>query len=259
MELLIALFWVSTMLAILSFLIFAAFATQRYVEVQSVAKRFHPVQREGKAMGGMDTGLQSLADPDKVIEALAKLTDSLSKAPMSVAALIAAMFFMLIALGASALECKSESKPPDGVKTSLIMQATPCVVGYFGDGRHQLPSTIDDSPHGCLSELAERLRRERPGLLLIIGRCDIREMTPKTSKIYGSNLSLAYQRALSVRQYLLEPKPGTWPAASDEMAVRVIPLVGGASHIGRSVDPALLREDRVVELTSFWVQAQTTP
>ncbi len=258
MEPLKVLFWVSTTLAVSSFLIFAAFAKQRYDEVQSLAKKFHPEKGETKSSEGMDTGLQSLPDGG-TIEAFSKLTDSLSKAPISVAALIAAMFFILIALGASALEGKSKNKPPDGVKTSLITQATHCVVGYFGDGKYQLPSTIDDSSPGCLSELADRLRRERPGLLLLIGRCDLREMTPETSKTYGSNLSLAYQRALSVRQYLLGPKPGSWPAVSDEMAERVLPLTGGASHIGRSVEPDLLREDHVVELTSFWVQSKTAP
>lgn len=259
MEPLIVLFWVSILLAVFSFLIFAAFAKQKYVEVQSVANKLHPEERKDGEEGTMETGLQSLTDVDKIIEALAKLTESLSKAPMSVAALVAAMFFILIALGASVLKANSEKKPESGVKTSLITPATHCTVGYFDDGEHQIPSRIDDSPSGCLSGLADRLRREQPVLLLLIGRCDRREMTRETSKTYGSNLSLAYQRALSVRQYLLGAKPGAWPAASDEMTERAVLSVGGASHIGRSVAPALLREDRVVELASFWVQLNTAP
>ena len=257
MEPLLALFWVSITLSVASFVIFAAFAAQRYREVQRIAKE--ALQERPLKQAGMDTGLQGLPDADKVLEALAKLTDALSKAPMSVAALIAAMFFMLVALGASALEGRIDKKGSSVVKTSLVTPATHCVVGYFGDGDHRLPSVIQDSPRGGLNQLAERMRREQPGLLLLIGRCDLRELKPEIRKTYANNLSLAYQRALSAGQYILGAKPGSWPAASDEMTQRAVLLAAGASHIGSRVDAGLLREDRVVELISFWVQLNALP
>jgi hypothetical protein len=250
MDLLIVLFWVCLILSISSFLIFAAFAAQRYTDIRNAAKIVAPELKKDE--DGMGTDPQSVADPDKIIEALAKLTDSLAKAPVSVAALIAAMFFMLMSLGASSLEDKRNQNIGGNTKTSIISPSSSCTVRYFDDGRHQLPAGVDDLPGGCLDALANRLRTEQPVVMLVIGRCDIREMTQEAKRIYGDNLSLAYQRALAVQQYLLGPKSGSWAAASRDVAERAVLLIDGASHIGPNVSPSVRREDRVVELVSFW-------
>src|SRR2546426_8944975 len=95
---LITIFWASLVLSVLAFLLFAAFAVQRYIQLRGLAAHLGNVT-PARQNRGMDTGLQSLPDVDKILEALAKLTDSLAKAPMSVAALIASLFFMLVAFG----------------------------------------------------------------------------------------------------------------------------------------------------------------
>ncbi len=252
MEPLIILFWTCIAFATVAFAIFVMFAWQNYLALKRAATQ-PEVPKKGTPQVGMATELQSLPDADKVIEALAKLTDSLSKAPFSVAALIAAIFFTLIALGAAALTGGLTKKPVETTKTSVIAPPTHCLAGYFGDGDHQLPATIADSPPGCVDKLAGRLRQEQPELLLLIGRCDLRELKPATRQTYTDNLSLSYQRALSVEHYLLEEKPGAWPAASGETPQRTVLLAGGASQLGSKADPGLLRRDRVVELVAFWM------
>jgi hypothetical protein len=255
MEPLIVLFWACLILASLSFLIFAAFAKQRWEEVERIAKGLHTKKAaSGEPADTLANDLQGLPDASQVLEALAKLTEALSKAPMSVAALVAAIFFALLAFGASAWDDTRKKMPTEAASALLHTEETRCSIGYFEGGRHQLPSAVEDSPVGCLDKLAERIRREQPDILVLTGRCDLREMTPDAAKIYGGNLSLAYQRALAVRQYLLGPKPGVWAAASASAGERALLLVGGAVHVGKSVAPALLREDRVVEVSVLWLQ-----
>ena len=179
----------------------------------------------------------------------------LAKAPLTVVALVGSMLFLVIAAGAAELGCHAcaETGKPPPKPTAALIPGQRCVVGFFDDGDHQLPAALHDSPAGCLNRLGMDLRRQRPGLLMMIGRCDVRELRPRVRRRYGDNQSLAYQRAASVRDYLLAPKDGAWPAATDTVISRAVLLVGGAAQPGGRLQDASRYEDRVVELMPFWI------
>jgi len=70
-----------------------------------------------------------------------------------------------------------------------------------------------------------------------VGHADKRELLPKGRSYYGSNGSLAYQRALEVKKELLKaytagPKR---PLSSEELSWRTIVLSAGPNNVGKEV------------------------
>jgi hypothetical protein len=187
----------------------------------------------------METRQQGLFEgADKLLEALSKLTDSLSKAPMPVVALIGAVLFLLIAVGGSALECAAcATKQPGTNARAGVTPIELCVVGYFADADHHLPVSIHDTPSGCLNRIAGVLREGKSNLVLVIGRCDARELNAPARRHYTENLSLAYQRAEAVQEFLLA-------GSKQEISSTLVLLAAGAAHVGSTLSAETLRQDR---------------
>ncbi len=254
MQPLLILFWVSTVMAVFSFGLFAAVAIQRIVTTARLAKQAESTAPKKKHEQTLDTEKHAgfVEAPEKFVESLSKLTEALSKAPLLVTTLIAAIFFTTIALAAAALAPKAGTS--DGAKTAVYMNSYRCKV-YFGDADDSVARNRQN-PDGCLEILAARLRKAAPSFLLLVGRVDSRELTAKARSIYTTNFSLAYQRAVAVSRFLLNENPGNWTTASDDLKARAITLAAGPSRLGRGVPPEVLQEDRVVEATAFWNQTE---
>jgi hypothetical protein len=226
----------NVILSVVSFVVFFYFAYQRAVEVKRLmdAAKANLVRTpQTTAPGEIRTDLQGIPNVDKILDSMANLTKSLSKAPMHVVTLVAAMFFMLIALAALGVQCwcDSETEPPK--KEASLIAPTRCVVGYFSSGDSRMPDSVTDSPRGCLGNLQNRMKTDEPPFVVAVGHVDFRELQMQPRKIYGDNLSLAYQRAVSVQTYLAGKS--------------IFLLTAGASHVNTR-DPNLLLEDRMVEI-----------
>ena len=254
-------FYVSCALSIAAFLVFVALGVQRFLVLHAVSKQLkqHELARPEKK--GMQTELQAgLEGADKIIEALAKLTDSLSKAPFHVASLIGSILFLLIALAGLAVccrECKPEGTGKEAPKTTTTkIEGERCTVGAFREGGHDFESTLEDVPAGCFNSLEERLRKMPPSLLLVVGHSDLRELNPTPRRIYASNLSLGYQRALAIRRKLLN-------AVKDQAEYSLVEkhtllLSAGASNVRskNGVSPEELAADRVVDIFPLWTEGR---
>lgn len=207
------------------------------------------VIRDAKGETSMTEGLDAkkqgaIADElHKVLEAAAKLTDSLSKAPLAVVSIVMALLFMLLAVWSAYLG--REPAKPEAAAT--LMAGDRCTVGGFASGDHLLPrNAILDEPAGCLNELARRLGTDTLGTLFVVGRCDIQELRPGARARYTENLSLAYQRGISVRDFLAGNLTSDRVKQFDR---RLLVMVGGATQSR----PEDLAKDRRVELIPFWI------
>lgn len=250
-------FYVSCTLSIIAFLVFVALGAQRFLVLQAVNERLKQHELAHPEKKGMQTELQSgLEGADKIIEALAKLTDSLSKAPFHVAALIGSTLFLLIALAGLAVccqECKPEEPRKEEPKTTTSKSGGErCTVGAFREGGHDFATNIEDIPEGCFNSLQQRLKKAAPSLLLVVGHSDLRELNPVPRRIYASNLSLGYQRALAIRTMLLDAIKGQ--ADYSLVEKHTLLLAAGASNIrGKNhVSTQELAEDRVVDIFPLW-------
>jgi hypothetical protein len=170
-------------LSLLSFLLFIGLAIERTLELRRM-------QRNAVPQNPLAAGAQSgfLEGTGKVLEAAAKLTDALAKAPLAVVAVVASLLFLIVAIGAAALECESTRWPkaPEsrlGAPVAMFVPGQRCVVRNFGDADGNLPAAPDDAPKGCLDQLGEKLRTGKLGMVLMIGRCDVREPRPKARRI----------------------------------------------------------------------------
>ena len=109
----------------------------------------------------------------------------------------------------------------------------------------------------CLDSLIARASQEEPILVLVVGRVDKRQLRSEGRRLYGSNFTLAYQRAVSMRTYLVQRYRGAAvqkkaPLTSEEFASRIAVTAGGPNHIEIKTDPSSLSDDRSVEVFSYW-------
>lgn len=250
------LFYVSCSLAVIAFLLFAALGFERYLTLRDIRKRIKQGTATQAEMKGFDAALQGglLEGADKLIEAIAKLTDSLAKAPLLVVALIASLLFLIIALLAVSLACKDcgKQEPPAKVQTSQLNIDIPhCTVGTFVEGKSQFEGgSPNDLPNGCLDNIRQRLRGTSPPVLLIIGHVDLRELKSQSRRIYASNLSLAYQRALVTRN-TITGSPGTEAQGSESsLPAHAVLLAVGANNVRETgaVGEVQLAADRMAEI-----------
>lgn len=200
---------------------------------------------------GLAVGKQSalVPEPDKILTAAAKLTDSLSKAPLSVVSIVMAVVFMILAIWAADLgkEARPAKTPKDPKEIALrtVVPSDRCQVGGFASGDHLLPDMIHDEPIGCLNDIVNRLTGDQLGMLFIVGRCDIEEMQPKVRARYKENFFLAYQRGASLKTLLGKTMT---KEAFDRFDQHSVVVVGS----GEQRNHADLAKDRVVELIPYW-------
>jgi hypothetical protein len=88
--------WMSGGLAVLLCLTFVAFAVVKMTQLLRVHGTVRQLQTE--VTRAAEQPAASMLAADKVIEASAKLTDSLAKAPMPVVAVVTAIIFMALAI-----------------------------------------------------------------------------------------------------------------------------------------------------------------
>ena len=99
-------------------------------------------------------------------------------------------------------------------------------------------------------------------MLLIVGHSDLRELKPDPRRIYASNLTLGYQRAMTISQRLLRDAKSreSTDSGAPSLDKRTVLLAVGAGNVrrGQSVSVNLLAEDRVVDVVPLWnVRSET--
>jgi hypothetical protein len=245
--------WTSLVLGILSFAIFG-FA-MLYLDRKPSAKG--PEVRA--------------ADLSKMAEAFAKLIDAFANAGPTISALIASMVFMgfagwIATKGDTNGHCR-EHVPP---VTSRLPMTTMCVVNSLPDPitRDRAPASLTDvvaafkndnsqEPKGCIKSTIDQAGKTIPDLMFLIGRSDRRQLRAAARQVYGDNLTVAYQRASSLRAYLVEQYRGTAAGKSgmftpEMFESRIVTLAAGPSNIGSKLDKVKLSEDRCVEIVAYW-------
>jgi hypothetical protein len=199
---------------------------------------------------GMAVGKQSalVPEPDKILTAAAKLTDSLAKAPLAVVSIVMAVVFMILAIWAADLvkEAPPSKTPSKEIALRTVVPSNRCQVGGFASGDHLLPDMIHDDPTGCLNDIVNRLAGDQLGMLFIVGRCDIDEMQPKVRARYKENFFLAYQRGVALKTLLGKTMT---KEAFDRFDQHSVVVVGS----GEQRNHADLAKDRVVELIPYWM------
>lgn len=153
----------------------------------------------------------------------------------------------------------SSAETPPSVAVGLTPSI--CSVKVFDEADHATPSgvvrTFDQQPSDCLDSLARALVTNSNALIVLSGRVDKREMRLPRRRHYGDSLSLAYQRALTVREALLDEYESATLGRGDRrvLEARIIPMPAGASNVGLSVSGPLLSDDRSVDIRAYWVTA----
>jgi hypothetical protein len=183
---------------------------------------------------------------------------------------VALMVLTACCLGAALWKITGYVPPPaapavqDPTVKSADVRIEPqaCKVSPFTPGDHELPENIDST---CLELVASRLANPALTLdeLVLTGHVDNHELKPSAVRIYGSNLSLALQRALTVRGWLkrkqdaIGRQPGK-PSKVDVESLAVL-VASGAEHVGDSVSNSDRKADRYVEIRASWRLPSSPP
>jgi hypothetical protein len=211
------------------------------------------------------------ADVSKIAEAFAKLIDAFANAGPTISALIASMAFIgfagWVALRADTNGCRREHASPVTLRLPIT---TTCVVNSLPEPitRNRASASSTDivaafenensqEPKGCIKTTLDQAGQSIPDLMFLIGRADRRQLRKQARQVYGDNLAVAYQRAASLRAYLLERYRG---AATQEPRMlppemfesRIVTLAAGPSNIGSKLDGIQLSQDRCVEIVAYW-------
>jgi hypothetical protein len=236
--------WVSVSLGLASFAIFAVTLLRRPNDGSPPITQAGP---EGWA---------------KLAEGIAKVIEAFTKAGPSLSALIASLFFIGLA---GYLSLKSPCKQTELKVVTSIANPTisRCLITGFGEGESNfditVPSAYREEPQGCLSSVAQQLSKEPPLLILVVGNVDKRELRSKLIKVYGNNLGLGYQRAISLKHYLLTIHPFVSTAASSDtnstvpmVESHIVALPGGPTQVASVSNLKDLAGDRCVEVIGIW-------
>jgi hypothetical protein len=248
--------WVSLALGVASFTIFCI---TLYLSAQARA----PMSE--RVLGGAE-GVARLA------EALAKVIDAFAKAGPTVSALVASLVFVGLSVwvalhGYKIAEC---GKPPTVEKPVAALTGR-CVVAGLPEpnthGQSQVSEAglidlsggdVTEIPRRCLDSVVDHALQDQPILLLIEGRPDKRPLRSGLKRIYVDNFTLAYQRGLSLKAYLVDRYRDRLPPAAgkDEQvktfSSRIAVTAGGPNHIGGDTTTSDMSDDRAVEVFSYW-------
>ena len=200
----------------------------------------------------------AVGDAAKLFEAFSKLADSLNHSSPVVLSLMASIiFFALALLGAGLGATKQKDDKKEEKKTKISMATEVCVFAPFETGKHELSKAVidqlDRDSDGCGMKLLNTESTATASLMLLVGHSDHRNLGGRQSANYGTNETLAYQRALAVKNALLAKYAlaSTHSYSSIEAARRMIIVEGGPSYLDRSTSAPQLAEDRSVEVISF--------
>jgi hypothetical protein len=146
------------------------------------------------------------------------------------------------------------------VELAISTFVSRCQLQSFADGKFKLPATLTQTPAACFDDVVNRLAKETPALVFMVGHSDIRELKAGGRSQLGDNVNLAYQRAQSVRGLLLDRLSNPSPREGALSAGQIPPVVvlnAGASLVGNAhAKPGDFESDRSVEIISFWVQTK---
>lgn len=179
---------------------------------------------------------------------------------MIVVALVASLLFFALALTAAVLGCKvcNKATPEKQADTRVDLSISHCLLGTFIEGRSEFDGRPKDSPQGCFEDTLKRLRSQPAPVLLIIGHVDLRELNTTPRRIYASNMSLGYQRALAASKLLAGSASQPVSASRDptSIAARTVLLAVGASNVRDTgiVANDRLAADRVADIVTLWNQ-----
>lgn len=257
------LFAVSCLLGVVAFALFVALVIERIIVLAALRKRLAQGPVTEQDLKGFQVQLQAgpVDAASKFIEAMAKLAETLSKAPITVVALIGSLLFMAIALTAATLGCElcgkdAPQKPPAATRVNLSISH--CLIGTFVEGMSRFDGAPQDSPQGCLADTLKRLHSQPAPVLLIVGHVDLRELNTAPRRIYASNMSLGYQRALAASNLLTGTagEPASPTPASSSLASRSVLLAVGATNVRDTgiVPGNRLAADRVADIVTLWNQ-----
>jgi hypothetical protein len=246
--------WTSLALGVLSFLFFC-------FSVLFSARRSAP---KGAVVRGAEV------DVPKLAEALAKLVDAFAKAGPTISALVASIVFVGFAVWIALRVLSLTHCPePSAVQMLPTPVTTECVITGLPEparrtstpGSTDLFSSFDkeeiQEPRGCLNTILDRAVHAPPQLMFLVGRADRRQLRAQSMRIYGENLALAYQRAVSLKAYLIDRYKNTAAnspgAVGPELfAARIVTLAAGPQYLGLNVDQETLSKDRCVEIVAYW-------
>jgi hypothetical protein len=170
------------------------------------------------------------------------------------------LLFLAIALIAVALGCKfcSKETPEKHTDSRVDLAISHCVIGRFTEGTSQFEGGPQDSPQGCFEDTLKRLRSQPAAVLLIIGHVDLRELNTTPRRIYASNISLGYQRAVAASKLLTgrAGEPASPSRDLSSLAARSVLLAVGASNVRDTgiVAKDRLAADRVADIVTLWNQ-----
>jgi hypothetical protein len=245
--------WTSLVLGIASFIVFCA---------TLFARKSPP---KGAHVKGEAEGLARLA------EAMAKVIEAFAAAGPTISALVASLVFVGFSVWVALHGCETteRSKVPT-VEKSVPVLSDRCVIAGLpepqthGDSQSYGAGLIDLSgrdviqmPKDCLDSVIAQAREDQPILMLLAGRADKRQLRSKGRRIYVDNFTLAYQRAASVKAYLLkhyqdESAQSKIRLTPEEFASRIVVLAAGPNHIEAKTSASELSDDRSVEVFTYW-------
>ena len=128
-----------------------------------------------------------------------------------------------------------------------------CTVGAFADGDAKIPpdsrrkgaaQNLQMQAEGCQKMIDDSKPDSNASLLemTVIGHVDVRELSASARHDYGSNFNLAYQRALTVSNFLRK-----------DLQSRIVLLPAGPKYVGAKVPESQQASDRSVEVRAVWI------
>jgi hypothetical protein len=147
---------------------------------------------------------------------------------------------------------KCVEPPPDSA--SQIASPSHCVVNGLPEG---LPVNAQ-YPSACLDSIIDHALHDQPILILVEGRSDKRALRPGLKRIYGDNFTLAYQRGVTLKKYLIDryrsrlPQSSTQGEQVEKFSSRIAVTAGGPNYIESKTSVSDESEDRCVEVFSYW-------
>ena len=205
------------------------------------------------------------ADVAKLFEAFSKLADSLNHSSPVVLSLMASIIFFVLSLLGAGLGAgvgggtrpQNGTSTDEGKKSDVSLATQVCVFSPFDVGKHELSeaihSELNRDSEECGTRWLTRISSSSTAFLLLVGHSDRRSLRGRQSYAYGTNETLAYQRALALKKALLAKyvPAATRPLSSEEFALRMIIVEGGPAYLDRAANEPQLAEDRSVEVISM--------